>query len=408
MRNPIILLGVTVLVSVGFFFIACGGMAKTDTSTHGNNIPVAMDAKKAFKVEFKSDPAIIQSGATVWMTFTVKNEKGDLVKDLQIVHEKPMHLLIVSKDLAEFAHIHPEIQADGTYKVEYVFPNGGEYKLYADITPKDSGQVVEQIDVKVAGTERAKVELVPDQKLEKTVDGLRVVMTPDSEIKAGKESTINFKVFDAASGNPATDLQNYLGALAHFVIISEDMKDFVHAHPMEKGETMRSMKMEGDKADHHKKGHHDHPATKGTDSKTSSSEVLAHTAFPREGLYKLWAQFQRGGRVIVVPFVVRVPEATQANAVKNESIPTDAIKITVSSKGYEPSSFNVKKDQLVKLAFNRLDVNNCGGEVVFPKLNIRKPLPVGETVIVEFTPSEAGDLAFSCGMGMLKGKVVVN
>ena len=407
MKRPIILLGITILVSAGAFVLACGGIAKTGTQTN-INAPVAADTKKGFKVEFKSEPTIIQAGATARMTFTVKNEKGDLVKDLQIVHEKPMHLLIVSKDLAEFAHIHPEVQADGTYKVEYILPNGGEYKLYADITPKDSTQVVEQIDVKVAGSERAKVELVPDQKLEKTVDGLRVVMTPDSEINAGKELTINFKVFDAASGKPATDLQNYLGALAHFVIISEDMKDFVHAHPMEKGETMGSMKMDGDKTDDHNKGGHDHPATTGKDSKPSSSEVMAHTAFPRAGLYKLWAQFQRGGKVIVVPFLVKVPEATQAGAVKNQSIPADAIKITISSKGYEPSSFNVKKDQPVTLAFNRLDANNCGGEVVFPKLNIRKVLPVGETVLVEFTPTEAGELAFSCGMGMLKGKVVVN
>ena len=147
---------------------------------------------------------------------------------------------------------------------------------------------------------------------------------------------------------------------------------------------------------------------KGKDSKPSSSEVLAHTAFSRPGLYKLWAQFQRNGKVIVVPFVVRVPESMQIKAANNQSARSDAIKITVSSKGYEPASFRVKKDQPVKLAFNRLDANNCGGEVIFPKLKIRKALPVGETVLVEFTPTEAGELAFSCGMGMLKGKVVVN
>lgn len=37
----------------------------------------------------------------------------------------------------------------------------------------------------------------------------------------------------------------------------------------------------------------------------SSSEVSAHTTFPRAGLYKVWAQFQRAGHVITVPFVVR-------------------------------------------------------------------------------------------------------
>lgn len=56
------------------------------------------------------------------------------------------------------------------------------------------------------------------------------------------ELNLDFAAFDAATGKPATDLQNYLGELAHFVIISEDLVDFVHAHPMAKGEKMDGMK----------------------------------------------------------------------------------------------------------------------------------------------------------------------
>jgi len=67
----------------------------------------------------------------------------------------------------------------------------------------------------------------------------------------------------------------------------------------------------------------------------------------------------------------------------------------------------VKKGQPVKLAFTRTDANNCGGEVVFAKQNIKKKLPVGEIVTVEFTPQEAGEIAFTCGMEMYKGKVIV-
>ena len=171
-------------------------------------------------------------------------------------------------------------------------------------------------------------------------------------------------------------------------------------------ESMDSMNMGGKMPDDHSKGD-DHSSMKAADTKVVSPEIMAHTTFARAGMYKLWAQFQRGGKVIVVPFVLRVPESSQTKAANNESIPSDAVKITVSSKGYEPSSFNVKKGQPLKLAFNRLDANNCGGEVVFPKLNIRKSLPVGETVMVKFTPTETGDLAFSCGMGMMHGKVVV-
>ena len=206
MKKTIILLGVTIFVSVAAFFVACNSVAKNDVSSNDNS-QVITSTKKGFKVEFKSEPATIQAGASTALILVVKNEQGAIVKDLQIVHEKLMHLLIVSNDLAEFYHIHPEVRSDGSFKVEHIFPNGGNYRLYADITPKDSAQVVEQIDVKVAGTERPKAALVADTKFEKTVDGLRVVMTPNVEIQAGKELELNFKAFDAASGKPADDLQ---------------------------------------------------------------------------------------------------------------------------------------------------------------------------------------------------------
>jgi uncharacterized cupredoxin-like copper-binding protein len=379
-----------------------------------NAIPVTTNSAKAFSMDFKAEPNEINAGTPAVLAFTVKDRQGAIVKDLPIVHEKPMHLLIVSKDLAEFYHIHPEQSEDGSYRVTHTFPNGGDYKLYADFTPKDSKQVVEQIDVKVVGAERAKVALVPDQKLEKTVDGLRVVLKPDAEIKAGQELMLNFQAFDAASGKPATNLENYLGELAHFVIISEDMKDFVHAHPMSKSEHQQmsggghaGMKMGDKKGDDHNADNHSHSGLEGVTTKESASEVSAHTAFPRTGLYKVWAQFRRGGRVITVPFTIRAGEGN-ASFVKDYSAPADAIKVTVSSNGYQPSEIKLEKGKLAKIAFYRTDADNCGGEVVFSKLNIKKKLPVGETVLVEFTPTESGDLGFACGMDMMKGKVMVN
>ena len=120
----------------------------------------------------------------------------------------------------------------------------------------------------------------------------------------------------------------------------------------------------------------------------------------------MWAQFQRGGKVISVPFIVNVPAGSTEPA-KAANVPSGATKVTVSSDGYEPSSISVLKGQPVKLAFYRADSNNCGGEVIFAKQKIKKKLPVGETVVVEFTPTEAGEIAFACGMDMLRGKLIV-
>jgi Cu+-exporting ATPase len=49
----------------------------------------------------------------------------------------------------------------------------------------------------------------------------------------------------------------------------------------------------------------------------------------------------------------------------------------------------------------------CGTEIVFPSLNIKRALPLNESVVIEFTPSKSGEIAFGCGMNMLHGTVLV-
>ncbi|MGI9107181.1 MAG: cupredoxin domain-containing protein [Pyrinomonadaceae bacterium] len=374
-------------------------------------------AGPTFTTEFRTEPADVKSGEAAALLFTVKDAQGKPVRDLQVVHEKPMHLLLVSNDLSEFHHLHPEPRADGAYRVEHTFAHGGAYKLFADFTPPGAAQVVERQNLMVAGNSRSAVELVADKQTTKTVENLQVTMQPDKPLRAGEEVMLDFAVADERTKQPVTDLQPYLGALAHFVIISADGADFLHAHPMEKTETI-SGSHEGGGGDHNTTPHAHGEGVAANDKhtpKATTSEVSAHTSFPRPGLYKVWAQFQRGGRVSTVPFVVRVAaEATEsekgvsvAEGNASQSVSADAIKVTVSEKGYEPSRIEVKKGQPVKLAFYRKDANNCGGEVVFPATKMRRKLPVGKTTVVELTPQNSGELAFTCGMGMMRGALVV-
>jgi plastocyanin len=315
-----------------------------------------------------------------------------------------MHLLIVSDDLAFFDHVHPEQQADGNFKLNYKFPAGGTYKLYADFTPENSPQIVNVFDVPVGGEQRAKTPLIADKELTKTVDGLTFAMKTVEAPKAAKGMTLEFYVKDA-TGKPVTDLQPYLGAMAHFVVISEDTTKFLHVHA-EEAETTKTTGAGGH--GDHKHQHGDMKMkVKGAVGESGKPTVRAHTEFPTGGLYKLWAQFQRGGKVLTVPFVLNVAAAEAQTTADNTEIPKDATKITVSSAGFEPSSITVKKGQPVKLAFLRQDANNCGSEVVFPKQNINKTLPVGKTVLIEFTPENSEEIAFSCGMNMMKGKILV-
>lgn len=358
-----------------------------------------------YAMDLNIEPSAINADKEVALNFSVKDKEGKPFDNLKIVHEKLIHLLIVSDDLAFFDHVHPEKQSDGKFKLNYKFPTGGVYKLYADFTPENSPQIVNVFDVNVNGEKRAKTPLVADKEFTKTIDGLTFTMKTSDDLKAAKSATLNFYVKDA-SGKTVTDLQPYLGAMAHFVIISEDTTKFLHAHAME-GE-MTETKGTGGHGEHNDK-HGDMEMEMKPDVKDAETPaVMAHTEFPTGGIYKLWGQFQRGGKVFTVPFILDIAAADASKTANNTEIPKDAYKITVSKAGFTPGEITLDRNKFSKLAFLRTDSENCGNEIVFKDLNITKKLPVGEVVLVDLPENLKGKtLNFACGMDMLKGKLIV-
>ncbi|MEO8647733.1 MAG: cupredoxin domain-containing protein [Acidobacteriota bacterium] len=356
-----------------------------------------------FSMDLAVEPKALSADQEVVLKFSVKDKDGKPFDELKVVHEKLIHLLVVSDDLAQFDHVHPERQTDGTFTLSYKFPNGGIFKLYADFTPENSEQIVNVFDVTVSGHPREKTALVADTNFTKTIDGLTFTMKATEPIKAATGTELNFYVTDEG-GKAVSDLQPYLGAMAHFVVISEDTTKFLHVHAME-GKTT-DIKGTGGHGDHSDKHGEMDMHVKPVTGKAQTPTVMAHTEFPTGGLYKIWGQFQRNGKVFTVPFILNVAPADGKTA-KGDDVPGDAFRVEVSSDGFVPSEIPVKKGQPVKIAFYRKDANNCAGEVVFPKLNIKKALPVGKTTVVEINPIDSGEIAFACGMDMLKGKVIV-
>ena len=84
------------------------------------------------------------------------------------------------------------------------------------------------------------------------------------------------------------------------------------------------------------------------------------------------------------------------------------VRISVTKDGFSPSSIRVEKGYPLTLIFNRADNKGCGKEVVFSSLNIRKKLPLKKNVTIVITPDQAGEIAFACGMGMMKGTIVAH
>jgi major membrane immunogen (membrane-anchored lipoprotein) len=221
---------------------------------------------------FKEGKAKAKKDTTIQIQ--IHDEKGQPVQKFDTTHEKKLHLIAVSKDLSYFSHIHPEWKGNGLFEIKTQFPAGGEYKLYSDFVPTFGSATTKSEWVKVKGQTVPAIPVKPDSQLTKSVDGKEITLTID-QLKAGKEAALNFHIKDNKSKKPITNLQQYLGAVGHVVILTEDANEYLHVHPMEE--------------------------------KATGPDAKFMTTFPKSGIYKIWGQFQHEGKVITVPFVVKVP-----------------------------------------------------------------------------------------------------
>lgn len=83
------------------------------------------------------------------------------------------------------------------------------------------------------------------------------------------------------------------------------------------------------------------------------------------------------------------------------------VDVTADDKGFHPSSVELKKGEAAVLVFKRTSDDTCAKQVVFPDLHVTKDLPLNQPVAFEPPVGDARTLTFQCGMGMFKGKVVV-
>jgi plastocyanin domain-containing protein len=73
---------------------------------------------------------------------------------------------------------------------------------------------------------------------------------------------------------------------------------------------------------------------------------------------------------------------------------------------YTPATIRVAAGRPVRLVFDRQETSSCSEEVVFPAFGVRKFLPAHEKTAVEITPPTPGTYDFTCGMGMLHGRLI--
>lgn len=83
------------------------------------------------------------------------------------------------------------------------------------------------------------------------------------------------------------------------------------------------------------------------------------------------------------------------------------IRVTVKG-GYSPDVIVVKQGKPVRLDFYRDETASCSEQIIFGDFGIARDLPAFKTTAIELTPEKPGEYTFTCGMNMMRGKLIVN
>lgn len=114
------------------------------------------------------------------------------------------------------------------------------------------------------------------------------------------------------------------------------------------------------------------------------------------------------GGALLIPLILWYFFWSERKATRVQSSGGGVQEIEVQVKGgYDPDVLVVEAGRPVRIDFRRQETADCSEEVVFGDFGIRKKLPAFQTTPVEFTPEKPGEYVFTCGMAMMRGKVIV-
>ncbi|NBE54469.1 DUF748 domain-containing protein [Streptomyces boluensis] len=213
----------------------------------------------------------LKAGEKTELSFTVEDGSGRKVTAYDREHGKDLHLIIASRDLGTYRHLHPTRAADGTWSTPVDLPKAGGYRVFADFTPKGGEGLTLGADLAVAG--RYDPAALPEQSAKaKLADGYEVTL--DGPLTPGRAGELKLRV--SKDGKPVTDLEPYLEAYGHLVALRSGDLAYLHVHPNEGG----------------------------------PGPVVSFTATaPSEGSYRLFLDFKHDGKVRTAEFTVRTSGA---------------------------------------------------------------------------------------------------
>ena len=220
-----------------------------------------------YRLEVTHEPELLKPNEPGVLTFRAIDPRNDEVaKKFEIVHERLMHLFLVSEDLEYFLHDHPVLQSDGSFRLPVRLKKAGMHRLLADFYPSGSVPQLAEATIYAAGDSTA-AHLEPSTGQSKCANLTAVLRVDPAPLLAGFEARLTYEL------TPSEGIEPYLGAWGHMLAVSEDLIDLLHVHPF---------------------------------LSDGAGTMQFNMIFPRPLRYKIWTQFQRLGIVNTTVFVVGV------------------------------------------------------------------------------------------------------
>jgi hypothetical protein len=232
----------------------------------------------------RMSPTQVGRGEARELRFSIDGPNGQPVTDFDELHERRMHLIVVRRDGTEFRHLHPEMDAEGTWSIPIEFAQPGVYRAFADFSAGGEQHTLAS-DLFVSGGEFQARPFPPAQPLDST-NGFEVRLRAGEPV-AGEPTSLTFAVSE--DGHEVHGLEPYLGAKGHLVALREGDLAFLHVHPEEA------------------EGGHGHGGEAAHGYEAGANEIAFAATFPTAGRYRLYLQFKHEGAVQTVEFTVEVP-----------------------------------------------------------------------------------------------------
>ena len=223
----------------------------------------------------------VTAGERSDLSFVIRDDDGRAVTAYRREHEKELHLIVASRDLGTYRHLHPARAADGTWSIPVELPRAGGYRVFADFTPAKKGAENLTLGADLAAAGSFEPQRVPAPNGTAKIHGYEVRL--GGGLRPGKASELKLNV--SRDGRPVKNLQPYLGAYGHLVALRSGDLAYLHVHP--NGEP--------------------------GDGSTKPGPQISFTATaPSSGTYRLFLDFKHEGKVHTAEFTVRAGGATTA------------------------------------------------------------------------------------------------